>query len=95
MLPDPAPVPGSPSVPPFAGWQDLAVALLAVLVVALALLALGVLATAFRRSSPEWQAELDARSRPRTPTAGPLPLRSPAGREDGGEGSRVGPAGAG
>ncbi len=75
MPPDYAPAPGSPTVPPLAGWEGVVVALLAVLVVGLVFLAAGALATAARRPSPEWEAWLAGRSRggpdPTSPAPGP------------------------
>lgn len=87
MALDSAPPPGSPTVPPLAGWEGLVVALLAVLVVGVAFLVIGALATASRRRSPEWEAWLDGRSRRRRDLAPP----APAGPVDDGPGERVGP----
>lgn len=59
--------PGGLSVPPLHGWESIAVALVAVVVVGLLfLLALAVSAARTgRHGSPEWQAWLDARTRDR------------------------------
>lgn len=73
VLLDSVPDPGGLSVPPLHGWQGVAVALVAVLVVGvvfLACLALGAARSA-RRGSPEWEAWLDARSRERHGVPGP------------------------
>ncbi|SOC49667.1 hypothetical protein SAMN05660748_2398 [Blastococcus aggregatus] len=67
--------PGSPTVPPLAGWQGIVVALLAVLVVGVAFLVIGALATATRRRSPEWEAWLHGRSRNRFDLAPAAPAR--------------------
>jgi hypothetical protein len=72
-----APAPGSPTVPPLAGWEGIVLALLAVLVVGVAFLVIGALATASRRRSPEWEAWLDGRSRSRIGLA-PAALVRPA-----------------
>ncbi len=85
------PAPGSPTVPPLAGWEGIVLALLAVLVVGVAFLVIGALATAARRPSPEWEAWLDGRSRGRAdlaPTAPDHPV-------DHGPGGRAGGFGAG
>ena len=69
MAPDPAPArPGSMTVSPWAGWEDLLTGLL-LLVLLLAVVTVVVLwSTAVRTGASgraEWQAELDARSRSR------------------------------
>ena len=70
---DPAPAPGSPTVPPLAGWEGVVLALLAVLVVGLVFLVVGALVTATRRPSAEWEAWLAGRSRSRFDPASAAP----------------------
>ena len=82
MVPVPTPpLPGSMTVPPLFGWQDI----LTVLAVLIALAVVFFLASATGRSADsrsDWQAGLDARSRERRlpdddPAEGPAePLRS-------------------
>lgn len=65
--------PGGFSVPPLHGWESIALALAAVVVVGLLfllVLAAGAARTG-RRGSPEWQAWLDARTRERHDVPGP------------------------
>ncbi|MGY1679270.1 hypothetical protein [Geodermatophilus sp. SYSU D01176] len=72
MTPDTTPPPpGSMTVPPLSGWEDLLTVLL--LLIALTVASLVVAAsTAHVRGRSEWQAELDARSsRRRDAATGP------------------------
>lgn len=71
-MPPDVPAPGSLTVPPLAGWEGIVLALAAVLAVAVLFLAVGAWATSRRRLSPEWQAWLAGRSRPRIGSPAPV-----------------------
>jgi hypothetical protein len=62
MAPELTPPPGSMTVPPLFGWQEIAVLLVLVVVLGVAFLAVATLRAGSAERS-EWQAWLDGRSR--------------------------------
>ena len=77
MAPDPSPLPGSMTVPPWFGWEAILVVLVLLVVVAVAFFVASAAGTDVDGRS-EWQAGLDARSRWRRDAgAGPGELVPP------------------